>query len=612
MKIIRALGRVSTVALAGLGLVWACGFDSTLREYLDARFWLPFSKEAWHFERKNIRRVNYPFAGMVKLGGDTPLGRLRAAYQRIPQPDFEPAHEVPDPGLLQLALTAAHGDKSLTKREREEVDLLDAKIDMRLGEPATDAKLLRDAERKLQVFLRSARTPEFRSEARGWVAHIHYLLGEKTPAGKFYLDELNRNGSNLSRETLLNSLKLTYGYDGGEDLLQHLDAYFDTPEHAAFAIQMVTNPHWNDGPVQNPEQEAKTYLRIKDLLDKHAALLNSNAGSNALAMLGMRTALRMGDPPAALNIAAMVPGDALIRTDPDFEWMLASAHFLSHDFTGAEAPLIALFQSRRASADQKAAAAYALCGVYQKTGNFIEQIRFALWPADREGVPDDLSYPGVGTDLSIYWAQSGWDLNLLLDWEAPDAALEAFLERYPKAEGTRLVRYALAVRYARENRYAKAAEIYDSIHAYWRVPRMRQLAALYARAYSSDLPASELQDARYKLAEFIGGNSARIYFNDQLWRGLQRYALISSSDSRLSGEEREAMMAGERKLKDDQEERWQAYLILRQVVQDSGKTETGRRAARLAIQCLVAISDRFGREEEIRAAEGELTKWLRK
>jgi len=63
----------------------------------------------------------------------------------------------------------------------------------------------------------------------------------------------------------------------------------------------------------------------------------------------------MGDPPAALEIAAMVPGDAAIRSEPDFEWMLASVHFLSHDFAAAEKPLLDLFRSLRASANHKAA-----------------------------------------------------------------------------------------------------------------------------------------------------------------------------------------------------------------------------------------------------------------
>ena len=108
------------------------------------------------------------------------------------------------------------------------MDLIEAKIEMRAGQPE-EPELLLSAKQKLQRFLRTARTPEFLSEARGWLARIHFLLGEQTAAGKIYLDELNRDGSNLSRETLLDSLRMTYGYDGGPELLAHLEEYFDTP-----------------------------------------------------------------------------------------------------------------------------------------------------------------------------------------------------------------------------------------------------------------------------------------------------------------------------------------------------------------------------------------------
>ena len=43
---------------------------------------------------------------------------------------------------------------------------------------------------------------------------------------------------------------------------------------------------------------------------KHVDLFGSNRGSNALALLSMRTALRMGDPPATIDLASMVPADA--------------------------------------------------------------------------------------------------------------------------------------------------------------------------------------------------------------------------------------------------------------------------------------------------------------
>ncbi|MES1260815.1 MAG: hypothetical protein ABUS49_03690, partial [Acidobacteriota bacterium] len=199
MKFSARTVRLFVVVSGGLGLAWSCAFDNSLREYLDARFWMPFSKQAWHFEKPNVSRLDAPFAGMTKSAGASPLAKLRAAYQDLPQSSFEPAVTPPDPARLQDAFANARSDISLTPRDREEVDLLDAKFDMRSGEAqGAPGELLRSAQGKLQSFLRSARTPEFRSEARGWLAHIHYLLGEQTAAGKIYLDELNQAGSNLS------------------------------------------------------------------------------------------------------------------------------------------------------------------------------------------------------------------------------------------------------------------------------------------------------------------------------------------------------------------------------------------------------------------------------
>jgi len=123
-----------------------------------------------------------------------------------------------------------------------------------------------------------------------------------------------------------------------------------------------------------------------------------------------------------------------------------------------------------------------------------------------------LTHPSSVQDGTVYWAISGWDLNLLLDAEAPVEALRSFLLKYPKVPDVRLVQYALAVRLARENEYDEAAEVYTSIGAKTRASRMRQLASL-----SGDVR----NEAKYKMAEYHAANSDRIYFNDRLWGGLQ-------------------------------------------------------------------------------------------
>jgi hypothetical protein len=601
-----------------MGLLWACPFDTSLREYLTGAFWLPFAKRAASFEKPHVRRMDAPFAGMTATDGDTPMARLRAAYQTIAQPVFEGAAF--DIERLHQLVAAARADPSLTSEQREEVALIDAKIDMRAAELDDEDQVLLGVKKKLATFLRTARTPEFRSEARGWLARVDYLLGDQTAAGKIYLDELNRSGSNLSRETLLNSLRMNYGYDGGQELIEHLEDYFDTPEHAAFAIQLVTNPRWPENERDRLWGEKHRYRRgrneeyyprIKKLLAKHGDLFERHAGAGALAMLVMRTALSMGDPPGARDIGEAIPADASVRGEPDFNWMLASARFLSHDYAAAAEPLLALFRSARSSIDQKAAAAYGLCGVYREIGNVQEQLRFALWL--RTAAEADAMWakaPAGLADLSIYWASSGWDLSLLLDAEAPIDALASFVNRNSELAGIRLVQYSLAVRLARESRYQEAADLYESIHAARRASRMRKLADLNQAINQAGAGGPRIEEAKYNLAEFLSANPERLYFNDEIWRGYQRYAFQASSDSRLTRAERQALMGIERELKDDQEERWRAYLILRDIVQGAGDAALKRKAAELGVRCLLGINERFGRQEEIRKAEIDLSRGL--
>ena len=496
--------------------------------------------------------------------------------------------------------------------------LIDAKIDLRLGSLETPGKY-DSAKAKFQRFLQTAHDPLWKSEARGWLAHIHYRLGDQTAAGKIYLDELNRQDSNLSRQTLLESLSLTYGKDGGRRLVDNLESYFDTPEHATFALSLVTNPHWNRdrdliwdtqrNGVPGPAPEAPPWDRINSLLQKHKQLFATEAGSRALTELGMRIALRAADPEAVLRIAASTPDGASVRSEPEFQWMLGSANFLTHRYHEAEQPLLELFNSKKASQAQRNAAGYALYGVYWKLENFVEQIRMGLWlHGSLEGVSTDPPEPSMA-EMTVYFPVSGFDLGLLLDIEAPDEALRDFIEQYPNAKQISLVRYALAVRLARAENYAAAAEIYEQIGARSRALRMRELAALRTELDRPDATASERQQTKYKIAEFLAANSTGVYFNDRLWRLLQRYALIADRDYRLTRKERERLIAAERRLKDQQEEYWRAYKLLRGSIDES----QSREAAQLALRCLRRINtDRFGRADEIRKADIELSRYLRR
>jgi len=596
----------------GWSLAWTCATDGTLREYLQRKFWMPFAKYPSGMAKEGVQRTGAPYAGMMGADDVTPLGRLRRSYQGI----AHPASVVDD--SIQITVAAARSDRGLAAQQREEVDLIDAKIDLRAGSLENPERLAM-AKKKLQAFLATARTPEYLSEARGWLARVHYLLREYTAAGKIYLDELNRQGSNLSQETVLNSLRMTYGYDGGDELRNHLEEYFDTPEHAVFAIQLVTNPqmsHFSRASAERADPVQRTpkpYTRVTELLEKHSSLLRSGKGAQrslaSLALLGMRAALGGGDPAASLRIAEKTPPNSSVRRLPDFLWMQASARFLTGDYAGAEGPLLALFRSPLAKNSQKAAAAYGLCGVYRKTRNPVERLRFALWL--RAGSRDHTTgHPTRIEDMTIYWASSGFDLGLLLEAEVPIEALRAFLVKYPRMDSQH-VRYALAVRLSREEEYEEAARIYEDLAVMRRAKRMRQLAALSRESKRTGLSQEELLEAKYKVAEYLSANPERIYFNDRLWGQFQRYALYAEEEWRLSKVEREMQVSLERKLKDDQEERWRAYLILRDVVKESGRTDLGRRSAQLAVQCLRRISDRFGRLEEIRRGIVEHLQWLR-
>jgi hypothetical protein len=222
--------------------------------------------------------------------------------------------------------------------------------------------------------------------------------------------------------------------------------------------------------------------------------------------------------------------------------------------------------------------------------------------------------PGYkGNYQSVYWSASGWDLNLVLDVEASIEDLRSFLAKYRGAPDVRLVRYSLAVRLTRENQYEEAAGIYQEIRALPRARRMRQLAELYTGSTRIDATDEQRFEARYKLAEFIAAHPDGIYFNDALWHGIQRYALFASRDSRLTRAERHQLIVWERSLKDDQEERWRAYLMLRSIVHESNDAELRRKAAKLAVRCVRGIStERFGRADEVKSADMEPSSWLRR
>jgi len=139
---------------------------------------------------------------------------------------------------------------------------------------------------------------------------------------------------------------------------------------------------------------------------------------------------------------------------------------------------------------------------------------------------------------------------------------------------------------------------------------MRDLARLHADAVDTTFTRQKQLEAQYAYASFLEAHSTQVFFNDMLWYGFQTWAFLQTdSDQGYTRAEREFFLRQERRLKDEQEERWRAYKILAGVVDQAGNTELGRRAAGKALTCLRLIhTGRFGREEEIRAAIARLEK----
>lgn len=563
--------RAPLILISLLGLVWACPFDTTIRSYLSASFWMPFVQHA-ALKVPPQKGNDTPFAGMIFSETKSPLQKLRDSYTVDGNPH---------------ALAAARESSGLTPVERDEIELLDAKFDLRRDR-------LQEAKAKLQKFLKTAKTKTYRSEARGWLAHVHYRLGEQSAAGKIYLDELRDPYSNLNEEVLRNSLRMVYGYNGGRRLREQIGDYFDSAYHASFALRVMTNPK-----VEYEDDEPIPYERVKQLLEKHAALLKTRDGADLLGALSMRVALRAGDPEAALRLAAVMPPSQ----DPEVLWMTGSARFLTKDFDGAAVALKSLRSAAKATKDQKAAAMLGLVGAYAKAGNRVEQIRWALELEEVRAREEIYSDWPTTANMGIYWATSRFDKGFLLDVEAEVEDIQRFLDKYPKAPGANSARYALGVRLAREQRFDEAAAMYAQAGAPVRARRMRELAALAGK----DSPESKLAFASY-----LNAHNERVYFNDQLWHYSQSHMYQGSEDTRLDKEERARVLALERKLRDSQEELWHAQAVAREVYKDEQAPMAVRQEAARLVQNSVRriASYRFGREEEIRKIDLEASRWL--
>lgn len=643
--------------VGGTTIVYTCAIDSTFRAYLDRRFWQPFSKFAGTLMQQTTsseeERPSRPFAGRTADHPNPVLRAIGDAYRLLPHSRGSYPQSVPA-GMKWLcaearAAIAVALQADLTEAEREEVRLVDAKIDMREGENQNHEALLR-AREKLSAFLSTAQTPAFASEARGWFARVHYLLGDYAPAAKIYLDEMSIPDSIFSRESLLTSLRNLFPYNGSSSrLAEHLDEYFDTPTHALFVVTLVTNPVY----VDKEERRAMAAIgkQVIAVLQNHRELFRSGTDSEALTLALMRAALYMGDTKAALAYSQLMPAKSASANSSEFNWMTAACHFLQQNYAAAEAPLLRMYRSQQADDRDRSAAAQGLIGVYQKLGRGADQLHAAFlyfqarapYTERNFSARDDASEepPYIA---SMSWSYAGWliDLPYLLDIQLTNQELRAYLTRYGRSRepiwqtgrynqphhrsAPDIANYALAVRHARREAYAQAAVLYRQLGSWPRAVRMQKLAKLYVAANDHTQTSRQQMEAQYTYAAFLADHPDGIFFNDMLWGGLQREAFIKLNEEQYPGgpvntmavqgltrHEREFFLQRERKVRDEQEERWRAYKILSSVVEEAGPSALGRRAAQKAFDCLVRINtERFGRADEIHEGLRRLATWLRK
>jgi hypothetical protein len=561
------------------------------------------------------KRTVAPLAGFSKVQAHGALLRVRRAY----------AEEAYEQAKREIAAAQNAG---LAGKEMEELRLIDAKVDMRLA--GEDNDLLRTSLLKFRAFLEASRSPSFRSEALGWVAHIHYLRREYSAAVKIYLDELERSDSVFARESLLDSLHTIFRYNGSDaGLVDHLEEFFDTPSHALFAVYIVTNPITGWEGSQERASMAKNGQMVVKALQSHAELFTGDDLSNTLALALMRASLYMGDTGTALAYSATIAPGSKAAARAEYNWMVAVCHYLKKDYSLAEKPLLGVIESTDATPRETRAAARGLIGVYQKLGRPVDQLR-AAFLYESAGTEDS----AVPYEIDLFASTHDWewllDTPYLLDIQLTDEELREYLSRhgneakrikYPSYQNRNrtayeTVQYALAVRLARYEKYDESARVYEEILAKPRATRMRSLLELYGKTVDPSSTEPKLMEALYGYASFLEAHSTQVFFNDMLWDRHQDWTFIEGgvrgNAQGLSSGEIEHFRKLERRVKDEQEERWRAYLILAPIVEKGSPKNLRKRAAIKAIRCLDMIAtQRFGRSEEIDRARERLLQWLR-
>jgi hypothetical protein len=617
------------VSALGSGVAVGCGPWLTFRAYLRSNFWQPVRHMSKRLAASAPRGGGTAaYAGLSDESAPKALADLRAAYLKIAS-GFVGDDEVARVNEAERAVKAALVPGVLEGASLEEARLIEAKVAMRAMD--ADVGTADVARRKFEAFLASNATPAHASEARAWLARILNAQGDAVGAVRIYFEELDRPSPVVPATALANSVRMVF-VAHQDQFWERADAFFDTPAHALFIINLLTNPQsrWDDPIPESTRQ--KNGARVLGVLRAKKSLFQPGPDSDALDMALMRASLFSGDVAGALRDSQAIAESSPLRQDPEFCWMLASAFYLSGEHAKAEAPLVKMLDAPGATAADRRTAAQALVAVYLKTGRPVDALHASLVQAS---VKEDESIT-FDSSSRPQWcvACDSLDLPYLLDATLTEEELAAYLKKHPDPiglpipvfrDGSRqmpapdLVRYSLAVRWTRRGNYSEAERMYTKLGIRWRAARMRTLSILASRARNGSQPAADRLQARYDLAAYLADNPERILFNDLLWKGFQREALLSAGwdprDDRESGmtaDEHDAVVTGDRRLRDEQEERWQAFLRLEQVVSDAGNSPLARTAVRKILDCLPRINtERFGREAEISAAIQRWLAWLR-
>jgi hypothetical protein len=595
---------ISTVLIIGAAIfAEACGPFLVFRAYLEANALGRLGQNVYEaLPTLPPERFAYqPYAGMAFDSASVTVQRVRDEYQAS-SPDDRIEWSSETVARLRSLIGEAHPANAA---ERSELELLRCKVDMR-GAHYGDDTSLAAVQACFESYLRQSRPAALSSEARGWLAHTEFLRGQQAQASKIYLDELKSPASNIQRKRLITSLAMI------SPTSTDLEGYFDTPEHALFAAKRI-------------RPESSLAAELVKAFERHRNLFRTGVQSDELAAALMRLSLQVGAPSETLRYSERVRTNSEVRRGVEFNWLAGAARYQTKDYAGAETPLLRVLDSSADDPMRKALAANLLIDVYSKLNRPADQ----LWAAFQAGsldLSDELrdKTPVFGDTL---------DLPYLLDLQLSEADLAEYLRKRPNTESRgafvwpllethAAVRYAIGVRRARREEYTEALQSVAglSLPPDAMTARSWQRAAeLLADTRRAGLSNEQRLQALYDYAFFLSENEDKVFFNDTIWLGYQRYAFLrtdpapnpSPEPPLLTEVEMQKLISMERTFRDQQEEYWRAYQILDRIVQEAGPAPIGARAAERALYCLRRINtDRFGRADEIQAAEDRLTRRL--